>query len=135
MQGFVDSEGAMSGTFYLAQQTQNEIIVGRIGVYGLKFALVALGLYLAIQAIYHLPYLSKYFARRWGMLIIQAILLCFAGLIAYYQPSLRVLRALDFVDEDKTYLWIDVAITTLALMRASQIWHFFVRYLDRSTSG
>ncbi|MCB1308197.1 MAG: hypothetical protein KDK30_08470 [Leptospiraceae bacterium] len=120
---------------YLAQITAFDRYWDSVALFGLRFALVALGLYLAMQAISHIPYLSRYLNATWGQLILFLFLFCLAFLLTFWQPPLRFFHSLGVVDADSTLLvWLDIVVSALALSRSGQIWHYLFRWLDRRSA-
>lgn len=120
---------------FLARTTANDIILGKIGIFSLKFAIAALVLYLVVQTIQHLPYLQGYLNRAWGQLIVLAISLVLAFLLVFFIPQLRILHEVGLVAKPRDLVWMDIILSTIVLSRSTFLWHMLIRYLDRRSSA
>lgn len=118
----------------LARATANEIILGKIGIYCLRFFITAFILYLIGQSISHLPYLQQYMSRPWGQLIILLLILILSFVLTFYIPRLRFLHNIGLIYNPKDKVWLDITISAIALSRSTWLWHMLIRWLDRRSS-
>ena len=120
---------------FLARATPNEIILGKIGIFLLKFMITALVLYLIAETIKHIPYFAPYTGKTWGQLIVFILITSLALVLVYYLPNLRILHNIEIIRDQSEKLWLDVIVSGIALSRSIMLWHMLIRWLDRRTSG
>lgn len=124
----------MAELIYLAHATQYDIFLSRIWFYLVQFGLVTFALYLAAQTLSTIPMLQPFLIRPPGMLALFLLNLIAACLLCYFIVPLRFLHAIGLIQNQAVFLWPDIFLTGLALSRASFLWHFLFRYLDRRSS-
>lgn len=125
----------MSILDYLARASANEIILGKIGLFTLRFFIVAFVLYMMEQTLAHLPYLQPYMGRPWGKLIVFLVLLAVSLLLCFYIPGLRILHNVGLIYKPKDKVWLDIILSGIALSRSTWLWHLPIRWLDRRSSS
>ena len=105
-----------------------------VGIYFVRFLLLTFALYLASQTITNIPMLQKFMIRPIGQLVIFILILAAAGSIAFWLKPIRLLHASGIAPERESFVWPDILLTALVLTRASHIWHYLFRWLDRKSS-
>lgn len=119
---------------FLARATVNEIIMGKIGIFTLRFFIAALVLYLVLQTLQHLPYLQGHLSRPWGQLIVLLIGLILAFTLVYLIPQLRILHQVGLILKPANKVWLDIILSSIVLSRSTFLWHMLIRWLDRRSS-
>lgn len=120
---------------YLARATQNEILLGNIGVFIVQFLIAALILHLIAESIRHIPYLAVHMGSKWGQLLVFLVILGLALALAYYLPTLRILHRIGIIYSVKNKMWLDIILSGIALSRSTYFWNMLIRWLDRRSSS
>jgi hypothetical protein len=124
----------MSELIYLAQASPYDLLLDKLWFYLVQFTLVTFGLYLAGQTLGTIPMLQRFLVGGPGRLALFIINLAVAVALCYFIVPLRFLHAVGLVQDAAHVVWPDIVFTGFALSRASFLWHFLFRYLDRKSS-
>ena len=114
----------------LARASANEIILGKMGLFLLRFAIAAFVLFLIEETLIHFPYLQSYMSRPWGKLIVLLIVIGLAFVLCFYIPGLRVLHNVGLILHPKDKVWLDISLSALALSRSAWLWRLLIRRLE-----
>ena len=119
---------------YLAQATLYDPYLAKIWFFLVQFLLVTFALYLAAQSLGTIPMLQPFLIRPPGQLVLFVANLAVACLLCYFIVPLRFLHATLLIQDPAVFLWPDIVLSGLALSRASFLWHFLFRYLERHST-
>lgn len=101
----------------------------------LQFGVLGLFLQLATQSLNRAPFISRFSDRLWFQIGQYALVLAICVVLTFWFPPLRVLTALHVASEPGKLVWVDIALSALALAQLSRVWTFLLRWLERKSSG
>lgn len=101
----------------------------------IRFALAALLLYFATEAVSGIPMLQTFLRNQAiGRLVLYLATLAVAGLLLWYLPQLRMLHELNLVRKAADFIWPDIILTALALAHMSRLWPKVFEWIDRQSA-
>jgi len=114
---------------------QQTFLLNAIIIFLCQMGAASLALYLAHQALAHIPMAQKFLQTSVGQLILFLLNLAVSLVLCYWIPQLRALHALYLITNPAVFAWPDMIFSALLLSRASYMWHWLFRYLEKRSVG